>query len=61
MTPEERELMNTLCREIQDEKDPKRFSELVRELDEVLARKDERLNEKGASLSSSPSKKAYSK
>jgi len=35
--------MNELCRQIQDEKDPKKFSELIQELDRLLATKNERL------------------
>jgi hypothetical protein len=33
MTPEDQELTNWLCKEIQEEQDPKRFSELVWQLD----------------------------
>jgi len=39
MTPEEREMMNSICRRIQEEKDPERLSALVKELDQVFERK----------------------
>ena len=38
--PEDRELTNWLCEEIQEEQDPKRFSELVWQLDALLATND---------------------
>jgi hypothetical protein len=38
--PEDRELTNWPCKEIQEEQDPKRFSELVWQLDALLATKD---------------------
>jgi hypothetical protein len=44
MTPEERERMNYLCQRIQEEKDPKIFDELVRELDELMEAKHERIH-----------------
>lgn len=40
MTLEDRELTNWLCRRIQEEQDPKRFTELVWQLDALLALKD---------------------
>jgi hypothetical protein len=40
MTPEDRELTNWLCKEIQEEQDPKRFGELVWQLDALLAKSD---------------------
>jgi hypothetical protein len=43
MTPAEREEMNRLCCLIQDEKDPKRFMELVDELNKLFERKEKRL------------------
>ena len=43
MTSEERELMNCICQQIQCEKDPKRFAELVQELEGLLSKKEERL------------------
>jgi hypothetical protein len=43
MTPEERERMNWLCKQIQDETDPKRFGQLIAELNEVLAAKEDRI------------------
>jgi hypothetical protein len=39
MTPEDQERMQLLCGQIQQERDPKRFSWLVMELDELLATK----------------------
>lgn len=43
MTPDEREKMNALCRLIQDEKDPKKFTDLLEELDRLLDSKRERI------------------
>ena len=43
MTPEERDKMNALCRRIQDEKDSKKFSDLLEELDRLLNSKRERI------------------
>ena len=40
MTTEDRELTNWLCKEIQEEQDPKRFSELIWQLDALLATKE---------------------
>lgn len=36
MSPEERKRLNTLCRRIKDEEDPRVFSMLLKELDELL-------------------------
>jgi hypothetical protein len=36
MTPEERVRLNTLCKRIKDEQDPRVFSMLLKELDELL-------------------------
>ncbi len=44
MTPEEKERMNELCRQIQVEKDPQKFTELVSQLSALLDRKSERLH-----------------
>jgi hypothetical protein len=44
MTPEERKQMNWLCLRIQDEKDPKTFDRLVRELNELLEQKQGRID-----------------
>jgi hypothetical protein len=46
MTPEERERMNELCRQIQIEKDPAKFSALVEELNKLLEEKEERLQKR---------------
>jgi hypothetical protein len=43
MNPEESERMNQLVKQIQTEKDPKVFMELVEELNALLERKEERL------------------
>jgi len=43
MTPEEREWMNWLCKQIQVERDPKRFAQLILELNEVLATTEARI------------------
>lgn len=43
MTSEEREKMNRICRLVQDESDPEKFTELIRELYELLDRKELRL------------------
>jgi len=45
MTPEERQLVNKLCKRIADEKDPRIFRQLVQELDELMALKEKRLQE----------------
>jgi len=42
MTPEERERMNSLCREIQVELDPARFLVLSEELTRLLTHREER-------------------
>lgn len=47
MTPEERQRMNQLCAQIQDEKDPSKFSALVEELNELLEKKERRFREDG--------------
>jgi hypothetical protein len=43
MTTEEREQMNRLCELIQTEQDTDRFMELVDQLNELLERKEKRL------------------
>lgn len=43
MTPDEREQMYELCREIQVEKDPAKFHVLIEKLNDLLAKKDGRL------------------
>jgi hypothetical protein len=42
MTPEEREQMNRLCTQIQDEKDHDRFMQLVRNSNDLMDRKEHR-------------------
>jgi hypothetical protein len=44
MTTEERERMNWLCQRIVDEKDPHIFTTLADELNDLLERKEKRLN-----------------
>jgi hypothetical protein len=43
MKPEERERMNWLCKQIQDERDQNRFGQLIAELNELLAAKESRI------------------
>jgi len=47
MTREEIERMESLCRMIQVEKDPKKFDALVAALNELLEEKGQRLNKPG--------------
>jgi hypothetical protein len=44
MTPEEREKMNELCTKIQTEKNPEIFDSLVRELNDLIEIKHERIH-----------------
>ena len=46
MTPEEKERLDWLCKQIQVEQDQKKFSELCNELNELLEEKQNRLTEK---------------
>jgi hypothetical protein len=46
MTAEERVRMEELCRQIQVEKDPAKFTALIEELNRLLAKKGERLQNK---------------
>ena len=43
MTPEEKELMDALCKRIAVEHDPKKFDELVHQLNELLEKKEQRI------------------
>ena len=43
MTPEESERMNELCAQIQVERDPRKFGELIAELNDMLEAKERRL------------------
>ena len=43
MTPEEQSRMNKLCQQIAVEQDPQTFGELVHQLNELLERKEDRL------------------
>lgn len=40
MAPEEKQQMESLCKQIQVEKDPKKFGELIQQLNELLERKE---------------------
>lgn len=40
MTPEEREHLKTLCKQIQDEKDHEKFTQLVIKLNDLVDRKE---------------------
>ena len=44
MTPDEVERMKALCQRIAIEKDQDKFSQLIAELNELLERKDKRLD-----------------
>ena len=44
MTPEEREKMHMLCQRIATEKDPATFDKLVKELNDLLEVKHERIH-----------------
>jgi hypothetical protein len=46
MKPDERERMYKLCAMIEVEQDQDRFIDLIRELNELLARKERRLEDK---------------
>jgi hypothetical protein len=45
MTPDERERMNFLCERIAKEQDHTEFSKLVQELNDLLERKEHRLED----------------
>lgn len=45
MTPEERQRMYQLCAMIETEKDRHRFLQLIEELNQLLERKEQRLEE----------------
>lgn len=44
MTPDERETMNQICIRIQTEKNPQVFEELIRQLNELLDAKRDRID-----------------
>jgi hypothetical protein len=48
MTPEERELLDRLCTQIKDEKDHDKFIQLVTQLNDLLERKENRLESQQA-------------
>lgn len=58
MTPEERERMNALCLQIQQEKNYQKFEELTRELTALVARKERRFSE-GKFISRAPAGKGW--
>lgn len=45
MTPEEKQRLDWLCKEIQIEKDQAKFNALVREMNEIISRKKFRLDD----------------
>jgi len=45
MTPEEREHMNALCAQIQQEKDYDKFEQLTQQLSQLISRKEQRFPE----------------
>lgn len=49
MTPEERERMYKLCKLIETEKDRHRFLQLIEELNQLLERKEQRLEDQAKS------------
>ncbi len=58
MTSEERDRMNALCLQIQQEKDYEKFEELTRQLEDLVARKQRRFPERKF-LSPNPTGKAW--
>jgi hypothetical protein len=46
MTPEERDRMSSICQRIATEQDRDKFTQLVKELNDLLSVKDHRLEEK---------------
>jgi hypothetical protein len=46
MRPDEREHMYRLCKLIEKEQDPDRFSALIKELNELLERREQRLEDR---------------
>jgi hypothetical protein len=46
MTPDERERMTTLCQRIATEQDREKFTQLVKELNDLLSLKDHRLEDR---------------
>jgi hypothetical protein len=48
MTQEERQQMDRLCRSIQNEKDPRGFTELEKQLNDLLDRTHRRIDSKKA-------------
>jgi hypothetical protein len=58
MTPEERDRMNALCQQIQQEKNYEKFEELTRQLNDLVARKERRFPERKFFISN-PTGKAW--
>jgi hypothetical protein len=48
MKPEEREHMYRLCALIEKEQDPERFSALIKELNDLLESKEQRLGDRSS-------------
>jgi hypothetical protein len=46
MSPEERERVHKICAQVQVEQDRQRFTELITELNRILERKEQRLEER---------------
>jgi len=46
MTPDERERMTTLCQRIATEQDREKFTQLVKEINDLLSVKDHRLEDR---------------
>ena len=44
MTPEEQERLNELCRRVVAERDPQKFDELVKQMNDLLEKKYERIH-----------------
>lgn len=45
MSPEEQEQLNALCQRVKEEKNPEKFDEAVRQLNDLLDKKVERIHE----------------
>ena len=52
MTPEERSRFKTICLQIQDEKNYKRYEELIRDLNALVTKKKQRFPEAGDTIAS---------
>ena len=61
MTAEEREKMNELCTRIQTEKDPETFDHLVKELNDLIEIKHERIHPEHTGARRAPAKSAVTR